>query len=195
MVNTLLNPRGISPIKIIRQSPVSSRTSFVRRPVLLFFTSASTLVFDPSLTIGHALWQRDRAHACRIERYVDWHSSSLAQPPDPLSDYTQYSDPNWDGLWGRAITPKTLNCAREFLRILPGTLGEPAIAPGADGIIALEWVFREGPLRKLFIDIGPGDVWSAYYRRANGGKQTFPHQRIAKDTKAILAKLFDDLSR
>ena len=111
-----------------------------------------------------------------------------------LARFAPYTQPDWDGYGAEPIRMDTIDATHAFLQMLPKNLGDPNMAPGADGIIALEWVFRDGPLRKLFIDIGPGSVWSAYYRRANGEKQTFPHQKIGNDTRSLLAKLFHDLS-
>jgi hypothetical protein len=84
--------------------------------------------------------------------------------------------------------------ARRFLRDLPKTLGEPDVAPGADGTIGLEWAFRNQPLRKLFIDIGPGNLWSGYWRRASGQSRTLPSVPITATTKVELQVLFDELS-
>lgn len=113
---------------------------------------------------------------------------------DPLTGYSRYSIPNWDGYGAKAITSETITAAKRFLRDLPETLGEPDIAPGADGTIGLEWSFRNRTLRKLFIDIGPGNQWSGYWRRSTGEKRTLPPTVIGAATKASLQVLFDDLN-
>ena len=112
----------------------------------------------------------------------------------PLAGYEAYAHSNWDGYDAEPISPETLRAARFFLSMLPETLGEPDIAPGADGTIGLEWSFTDRPLRKLFIDIGPGAVWGGYWRRANGETQTIPATPIIFDTVRALKELFDKLS-
>jgi hypothetical protein len=79
--------------------------------------------------------------------------------------------------------------------MLPPTLGTPDVAPGADGTIGLEWVFQDRPVRKLFIDIGPGNIWSGYWRRASGERRSLPRRPIDEDTGSYLVNLFDSLSR
>ncbi len=113
---------------------------------------------------------------------------------DPLTGYNRYSVPNWDGYGAEAITPATIAAARQFIRDLPKTFGEPDIAPGADGTIGLEWSFRNGPLRKLFIDIGPGSQWSSYWRRALGDSRTLPSVAITPATRIFLQALFKALN-
>ena len=125
-----------------------------------------------------------------VEQLQDVRDDELA------TRFARYSQPNWDAYGAEAITTETINSARQFLRILPKTFGEPEMAPGGDGIIAMEWLFeKDHPLRKLFIDIGPGNVWSAYYRRSDGVKRTLPQNPITAATKSELQKLFDELSR
>ncbi len=92
-------------------------------------------------------------------------SVATARNVDPLAGYERYASANWDGHNADPVTRATLTAARRFLRQLPDTLGAPDIAPGADGTIGLEWSFKDRPLRKLFIDIGPDSVWSGYWRR------------------------------
>jgi hypothetical protein len=113
---------------------------------------------------------------------------------DPLAGYGRYSTPNWDGYGAKAITPETIASAQRFIRDLPKTLGEPDVAPGADGTIGLEWSFKNRPLKKLFIDLGPGSQWSGYWRRATGERRTLPPTAIGAVTKASLQALFDDLN-
>jgi hypothetical protein len=120
--------------------------------------------------------------------------TELAGADDSLAGYDRYAAPNWDGYGADPITLTTLTAARGFLKILPRTFGEPDIAPGADGTIGLEWVFNNRPLRKLFIDVGPGQVWSGFWRRASGEKKTIPTTPITAATQSDLAGLFRDLN-
>ncbi len=123
-------------------------------------------------------------------------TTSLLQdaPSDPLAGYNRYSVSNWDGYGAVAITPETIAAARRFIRYLPKTFGEPDIAPGADGTIGLEWSFQNCPLRKLFIDIGPGNQWSGYWRRTSGETRTLPPLAITPATKTFLQALFKALN-
>jgi hypothetical protein len=118
----------------------------------------------------------------------------IARSVDPLAGYEHYASANWDGHDAAPITRTTLTAGRRFLRLLSDTFAAPDIAPGADGSIGLEWWFKDGPLRKLFIDIGPGSVWSGYWRRASGERATLPSRQIDDDTGQVLASLSDDLS-
>lgn len=120
-------------------------------------------------------------------------SLAISRNVDPLAGYERYASANWDGHDADPITRMTLAAARRFLRQLPDTLGAPEIAPGADGTIGLEWSFKDGPLRKLFIDIGPGSVWSGYWRRTSGERATLPSRQIDDDTGQVLTSLFEDL--
>ena len=114
--------------------------------------------------------------------------------PDPLSGYERYEIPDWDGYGADAIKPDTLAAARRFLALLPRTFGDPDIAPGSDGTIGLEWAFKNRPLRKLFIDIGPGNIWHGYWRRTSGETKTLQPQAIGADTKESIEVLFKDLN-
>lgn len=115
--------------------------------------------------------------------------------PNPLAGYEEYAKPNWDFYGAEPITAETVEAARWFLTILPATLGEPHISPGADGTIGLEWVFNDDrPLRKLFIDIGPFYVWGGYWRLASGERHTIRPKPIDVGTEAELVELFRTLS-
>jgi hypothetical protein len=115
--------------------------------------------------------------------------------PDPLAGYEKHHVANWDQFDADPITPETLAYARRLMRVMPTSLGAPDIAPAADGSIALEWVPEDSSskLHRLFLDIGPGLEWRAYWRMRNG---TF--DRIAGQgfdgAKATLKNLFDKLS-
>src|SRR5215813_11462595 len=87
-----------------------------------------------------------------------------ATRPDPFSDWDEYKTADWDGFGALAISDETIAAAREFYTMLP-VLTDVEIAPGPDGTIGFEWIFESGLLRKLFVDVGPGRVWNAYWRR------------------------------
>jgi hypothetical protein len=118
---------------------------------------------------------------------------ALKKVRDLLAGYEVYAGRNWDSYDAEPITAETLAAARRFIRMLPTSLGDPAIAPGADGTIALEWIFKSRPLRKLFIDIGPGNLWSGYWRMNDGRKGTIRPSTIDPTTEAELADLFKKL--
>lgn len=71
-----------------------------------------------------------------------------------LSEYTAYSQPDWDGFGADPISSETLMLARRFLNVVPRWWPMPDIAPGADGTIGFEWRYgRSGHM--IFVDIGP----------------------------------------
>jgi hypothetical protein len=119
--------------------------------------------------------------------------SSRVQTFDQLADYDAYAVDNWDGYDALPITPETLHAARSILKSLPKTFGDSVCSPGADGSIVFEWLKDDGPLRKLFIDIGPGRTWKAYWRLANGKIGTIPRKRITISTIPQLQELFETL--
>jgi hypothetical protein len=92
------------------------------------------------------------------------------------------------------ISTETLRYARRLLSVMPETFGHPDIAPAGDGSIALEWVMDTGALHKLFLDIGPGEEWRAYWQRRNGEFGRLPGSSFNSDTEHILQNLFDGLS-
>jgi hypothetical protein len=114
---------------------------------------------------------------------------------DALASYESLNEPNWDGYDAEPITRETLNYARRFIHIMPETFGTPDMAPSGDGSITLEWVPETGPIHKLFLDIGPGEQWRAYWKRRNGEFGRQPGTTITPGTKRVLQKLFDDLSK
>ncbi len=114
---------------------------------------------------------------------------------DPLASYEMLNERDWDGYGAEPISAETLRYARQLLAVMPETLGPPDIAPGADGSIALEWVHDAGPLHKLFLDIGPGEEWRAYWKRRNDEFGRLPGAGFSSDTMHILLKLFEDLSK
>jgi hypothetical protein len=123
--------------------------------------------------------------------FADWWGQH--QATDPLEGYEAYSVEDWDGYDALPITAETLAAARTVLKSLPKTFGEPVCSPGADGSIVFEWLADDGPVRKLFIDIGPSKTWKAYWRLANGETGTIPRKRITIATIKELQKLFATL--
>ena len=114
---------------------------------------------------------------------------------DLLKGYEQYSQAGWDGYNAEPITAETLRYARRLLKVIPETFGAPDVAPSADGSIGLEWVLESGPLHKLFLDIGPGEEWRAYWNRRSGEFGRLSGTWSSLITRRVLQKLFHDLSR
>lgn len=113
---------------------------------------------------------------------------------EALASYDTFEKPNWDGHGAQQITKETLDYARRIVRFLPDTFGAPDMAPSADGSIGLEWVPDRGPLTKLFMDIGPGKQWHAYWQRENGNTGRLSGAEIQPNLRTILRNLFVDLS-
>jgi hypothetical protein len=114
---------------------------------------------------------------------------------DPLQGYEHYGRAGWDGHDAEPITEATLKYARWFLGLFPETLGPPDIAPSADGSIGLEWVPEDSLVQKLFLDIGPGQQWRAYWTTREGEFARRAALSFDPNTKAILKKLFEGLTR
>jgi hypothetical protein len=128
---------------------------------------------------------------------VPHHAATEVAPlPLPLSGYEQYQVPNWDQFDAEPITAETLAFARHLLRIMPISLGPPDVAPAADGSIALEWVPSNTThkLNKLFLDIGPGTDWRAYWKMRDGKFDRLTGAGFHESTKATLDNLFAKLS-
>ena len=120
---------------------------------------------------------------------------SKARAKNCLSTYTQkYSMQNWDGYNADPINQATIDAAELILANLPSAFGSPDIAPGADGSIGFEWIIEAGPLRKLYIDIGPGNFWSIYCRRSNGDSKTVSRKEVDHSLKSDLESLLAELS-
>jgi hypothetical protein len=162
-------------------------------------TTARTVASGDSLvqwTIASNLVVSVDDHATDPTPIVSTLDTLLGKPKaNSLEGYEQYSEPNWDGYNAEPITAETLQYARWLLKVIPETLGPPDIAPSADGSIGLEWVPESGSLRKLFLDIGPGQEWRAYWNRRNGEFGRLPGRWLSPITKHTLQKLFNDLSR
>jgi hypothetical protein len=82
------------------------------------------------------------------------------------------------------------------MKIMPTSLGAPDVAPAGDGSIALEWVpdDPEHKLDRLFLDIGPGEQWRAYWTLRTGEFGRIPQTGYSAETKTILDRLFRELS-
>jgi hypothetical protein len=115
---------------------------------------------------------------------------------DPLASYEMYQIANWDGEGAEPITAQTIAYARRIIAVLPKSLGAPDIAPAGDGSIALEWVPGDPKhkLDRLFLDIGPGEQWRAYWTLRTGEFRRIPQTGFSEGTKKLLADLFRDLS-
>jgi hypothetical protein len=115
---------------------------------------------------------------------------------DPLAGFEALNEHNWDGYGAEPISAETLQYARQLLTVMPEPLGPPDIAPAGDGSITLEWVPDDHPkLHKLFLDIGPGEKWRAYWKLRSGEFGRRLGASFTSETAAILKTLFDDLSR
>jgi hypothetical protein len=127
---------------------------------------------------------------------VPHHGLLVDIPHDLLEGYEQYQIEDWDGHGAEAITGATLAYARRLMHIMPTKLGHPDAAPAADGSIALEWVPEDTThkLDKLFLDIGPGEEWRAYWQLRAGEFGRLPHAGFSDETKTVLKSLFNDLS-
>jgi hypothetical protein len=114
----------------------------------------------------------------------------------PLPGYEKYQTPNWDQFDAEPITAETLAYARRLLRVMPTSLGSPDVASAADGSIALEWVpaSTTHKLNKLFIDIGPGTEWRAYWKMRDGKFDRLTGVGFPATTKATFENLFAKLS-
>jgi hypothetical protein len=115
---------------------------------------------------------------------------------DPLHGYEEYHVANWDGYYAEPITAETLAYARKLMKIMPTSLGAPDAAPAGDGSIALEWVPEDAThkLDRLFLDIGPGEVWRAYWTLRNGEFYRITHQGFSDETKSVLKDIFQKLT-
>src|SRR5262249_34608357 len=103
------------------------------------FDPAETNEFSNLLFIGPAASTTDHeAYNLLLDQFTEWfHDDKLWER------FSRYGTPNWDGYGADPITLETIRAARKFLKMLPKGLGNPEIAPGSDGIIALEWLFEE----------------------------------------------------
>jgi hypothetical protein len=151
------------------------------------------LMFSASPALKRFLPRRDTTDPIPVALETD-------SPLDPsivttLKEYEQLKEKNWDGYDGDPITKETLDYARKILRAMPKTLGLPEISPGADGSVALEWHPVIGLVRKLFLDIGPGEHWRAYWKQRDGKFDRMTRSGFDKDTKRTLERLFQDLSK
>jgi hypothetical protein len=118
----------------------------------------------------------------------------LNNDADPFAGFEGYASPNWDGYGAEPITQDTVDAGRALLSLLPREWRAPAIAPAADGSIGFEWDREDGPIRTVFVDIGPGKEWRSYWRKDSGERGFTPRQRIDRTTAVSISDLFRRLS-
>jgi hypothetical protein len=112
---------------------------------------------------------------------------------DPFDGYAVYERADWDGYGAEPISKETVRAARKILTLLPKHFPNPDIAPGADGGVGFEWVFQNSSIRKIFIDVGPGKTWSAYWRLSSGEKGNVPRMSIDDTTPYKIDGMFSRL--
>jgi hypothetical protein len=126
-----------------------------------------------------------------------WYGGGLASEiVSALAGYEKYQTENWDGYGAQPITTETLSFACRIMSLLPTSLGSPDVAPAGDGSIALEWIpdDQTHKISKLFLDIGPGREWCAYWRLRDGHFDTVTHSGVL-GSKLLLQALFTQLSK
>lgn len=89
-----------------------------------------------------------------------------------LDNYEAYAVAGWDGYDAQPITSDTVAAAKTLVTLFPTTAPTPNAAPGVDGTIGFEWRFKSGPLRKLFIDVGPSEKILIYSEPLRGYPET-----------------------
>ncbi len=173
------------------------RTNELNKDLLLFIDTARKTTEASLLSLVSEQFHAQTKTANILHLTGIGHHLLLDVPPaDPLDGYEQYQAVDWDGHGAEAITAETLAYARRIMAVMPQTLGTPDVAPAADGTIALEWVPDDTThkLDKLFLDIGPGEVWRAYWTLRTGEFGRLPQTGFSDETKTILKNLFIDLS-
>lgn len=129
-----------------------------------------------------------------IPSYSSTSFAVVAEKLDPLAGFDCYLTKDWDGYGADPISVETVSAAKAFLAVMPATFGDPDIAPGVDGTIGLQWVLKNKPLRKLFIDIGPGTLWGAYWRKADGQTDSIKPKNFTPKLQDELRELFKRLA-
>jgi len=165
--------------------------------------STGILMKEPILSEQYCTFVRLAFSTFYSTFYVHSHATSFvvldpaqpiySAPSDSFDGYESFETPNWDGYNAQSITKETVQAARRLLGLIPGDFPEPDIAPGSDGGIGFEWVFENSSIRKLFIDIGPGATWSAYWRLASGARGNSPRQPINAEIPEKVAEIFHQL--
>ncbi|MES2751859.1 MAG: hypothetical protein V4661_10860 [Pseudomonadota bacterium] len=90
---------------------------------------------------------------------------------DPFDGFEAYADDGWDGNGANAIEASTLTSARrvyDFIQPFLRKVKKPNIAPGTDGTIGFEWYNRGSTIKKMFIEVQPGEQIRAYWVRPDG---------------------------
>jgi hypothetical protein len=160
---------------------------------LLMLRKESNLTVNAGLV---ALRAFDMHADLKADNIIRMYADLLDQVADPLKGYEQYEVANWDGEDADPITADTLIYARKIMKIMPTSLGVPDIAPAGDGSIALEWVPDDAThkLDRLFLDIGPGEVWRAYWTLRTGEFRRITGAGFSAETETVLKDVFYDLS-
>lgn len=142
------------------------------------------------------LYDIDRAEL-NCESLISWLFENAPNKPDALAGYERYEQENWDGYGAKPITEETRTFARKLMNLLPTKLGQPDVAPAGDGTIALEWIPDDPThkLDKLYMDIGPGEAWTAYWRLRDGTFDTIDNEGTDLSTRVTLQHLFHSLSK
>lgn len=137
------------------------------------------------------------AHAdLKPTNILQLYADLLDKEADVLDGYERYQTADWDGHDAEPIAPETLDFARKLMSIIPTSLGRPDAAPAGDGSIALEWVPEdtEHKLDRLFLDIGPGAIWRAYWSLRTGEFERVTGEGCTDETKSVLDTIFEKLS-
>ncbi|MBX9847533.1 MAG: hypothetical protein K2Z80_37730 [Xanthobacteraceae bacterium] len=149
---------------------------------------------DTLIVMGAPVTNTSVTSASIVPTYNTTPVALVPEKEDPLAGFDRYLEHDWDGYGAEPITSETADATRFFLEIMPRMFGDPDIAPGVDGTVGLQWVFRDKPLRKLFIDIGPGYTWGAYWRKASGETDTIKPERMTMRTYIDLEVFFRKLA-
>jgi hypothetical protein len=161
--------------------PTNELVTFIGKRKLADVLATGALLTPNAITAPFTVWS-----------FADTLLGALAG--DPLEGFAAYRQANWDGFDAEAITSKTLEAARRIIDMLPPPFGTPDIAPGADGTIGFEWLPEDRPFVKLYIDVGPGRIWRAYWRRRDGQRGELPPEAITLNTKSRVERLLSELS-
>lgn len=158
-------------------------------------------VFDRLIEVPHFReYGRSATVFTELKGWLRLFAPSAAPSLDPsieasLASYAELNQSDWDGYGAEPIATSTLAYARKLLAVMPSNFGLPDIAPGGDGSVGLEWHPAVGKVRKLFLDIGPGEHWSAYWKTRSSDESGRASGRgFGSYTKRALESLFQRLS-
>ena len=65
----------------------------------------------------------------------------------------EFSTPDWDGHGAQAISPKTVELAREFVELLPRGIAFPEVGPDPRGFVSFDWLASRR--RSLMVSVTP----------------------------------------